>query len=119
MTEPFHDYDQDDFKFEQEQILLVNRIKHGVVSLVDVAKQFNNLYQAVNKIIPPFLNDAMTQVNQELSSFRRLTRLQTILELKIFDDSAVAKYRSLEGNYRNSFYITLGLVVILSIADFL
>lgn len=116
LTEPFHESEVEAFKIEQEEIKLLNRIKHGVVSLVDVAKQFNNLYQAVNKTIPPFLNDAMMQVNQELSSFRRLRSIADNARTESFYDSAVDKYRKLEKFYRTSFYIALSLMALLSIS---
>lgn len=118
LREPFDSSDNEKFKIDQEQIKLLHRIKHGVVSLVDVAKQFHNLYEAVNKAIPPFLDDAMKQVKDELISFRRIRNIADNAKTENIYDQAVTKYRGLETDYRWYFYWAIGLTVTISLGTF-
>lgn len=115
LREPFDNSDSEKFKFDQEQTKLLHRIKHGVVSLVDVAKQFHNLYEAVNKAIPPFLDDAMQKVKDELISFRRIRNIADNTKTENIYDQAVIKYRGLEKDYRKYFFSAIGITVGLSL----
>ncbi|WP_151713585.1 hypothetical protein [Acinetobacter bereziniae] len=114
----FDNSDNENFNYDQEQFKLIHRIKHGVASLVDVAKQFHNLYEAVNKAIPPFLDDAMQRVTDELISFRRIRNIADNAKTENIYDHAVIKYRGLENNYRWYFYWAIGLTVGISLVTF-
>ncbi|MFW1756544.1 hypothetical protein ACG9Y4_05330 [Acinetobacter guillouiae] len=115
LREPFDNSDSEQFKVDQDQIKLLHRIKHGVASLVDVAKQFHNLYEAVNKAIPPFLDDTMQKVKDELISFRRIRNIADNAKTENIYDQAVIKYRSLEKDYRIFFFIAIVITVGLSL----
>ncbi|MBF6953915.1 hypothetical protein [Acinetobacter baumannii] len=104
------------FPIEQKQQALLTRVKFSIESLLDVAKQFNKLYEAVNKILPPYLQNLMTRVNDELISFRRLRNIADNARTENIYDNAVTKYRDLEENYRSYFYWGLGIILCLSVA---
>ncbi|WP_337081079.1 hypothetical protein [Acinetobacter pittii] len=104
------------FPIEQQQQVLLSRVKFSIESLLDVAKQFNKLYEAVNKTLPPYLQSLMTRVNDELISFRRLRNIADNARTENIYDNAVNKYRDLEETYRSYFYWGLGVVLCLSVA---
>lgn len=115
LREPIDGADEKQFVIEQRVITLVHRIKHEVVSLIDVAKHFHSLYEAVNKIIPTFLDDALKQVKEELVSFRRIRNIADNAKTENIYDQAVIKYRGLETDYRWYFYWAIGITVGLSL----
>ncbi|WP_368678437.1 hypothetical protein [Acinetobacter lactucae] len=100
---------------EQQQLVLINRIEFGITSLIDVANQFNSLYHAVNKTIPPYLESLMSRVDDELTKFRRLRNIADNARTENIYDNAVNKYRGLEENYRSYFYWGLAIVLCLSV----
>ncbi|EHU1307159.1 hypothetical protein QDT04_15240 [Acinetobacter baumannii] len=104
------------FPIEQQQQVLLTRVKFSIESLLDVAKQFNKLYEAVNKTLPPYLQSLMGRVNDELVSFRRLRNIADNARTENIYDNAVNKYRDLEENYRSYFYWGIGIVLCLSVA---
>jgi len=114
-NDPFDDSDKPSFEKEQKIVVLVHRIKHGVMSLLDVAKQFRKLYEAVNKALPPILSDALQQLNEELVSFRRNRNIADNAKTENIYDQAVIKYRGLENSYRKTFYLAIGITVGLSL----
>lgn len=106
------------FPIEQHQQVLLSRVKFSIESLLDVAKQFNKLYEAVNKTLPPYLQSLMTRVNDELISFRRLRNIADNARTENIYDNAVNKYRGLEESYRSYFYWGLGVLLCLSVGLF-
>nr|WP_275666585.1 hypothetical protein [Acinetobacter pittii] len=118
LNDPFGSTGELEFENKQSEEVLVNRIKHGITSLLDVAKQFHKLYEAVNRTIPPFLEDVMARVNDELVSFRRLRNIADNARTENIYDKAVTKYRELEKSYRSYFYWGLAIILILSICLF-
>ncbi|MFV5366463.1 hypothetical protein [Acinetobacter oleivorans] len=103
----------------QHQHVLIKRIEFSLTSLIDVATQFNNLYQAVNKTIPPYLESLMTRVDDELTRYRRLRNIADNARTENIYDNAVVKYRKLEAGYRLYFYCSLAIVLSLTIGLFL
>ncbi|MEB6638495.1 hypothetical protein KWD59_05810 [Acinetobacter baumannii] len=100
---------------EQHTQIMLNRIECSIESLMDVTKQFNKLYEAVNKIMPPFIENIMTRVNDELVSFRRLRNIADNARTENIYNNAVDKYRELEKNYRLYFYIGIAIILFLSV----
>ncbi len=100
---------------EQHTKILLNRIECSIESLLDVTKQFNKLYEAVNKVMPPFLENIMTRVNDELVSFRRLRNIADNARTEDIYNNAVDKYRELEKNYRLYFYCAIAIILFLSV----
>ncbi|MCU4553764.1 hypothetical protein KTI87_14065 [Acinetobacter nosocomialis] len=106
------------YPFDQNQQILLTRVKFSIESLIDVAKQFNKLYEAVNKTLPPYLESLMTRVNDELVTFRRLRNIADNARTENIYDNAVTKYRDLEKSYRSYFYWGLAIILTLSIGLF-
>ncbi len=100
---------------DQYQQVLLTRVKFSIESLLDVAKQFNKLYEALNKTLPPYLQDLMTRVNDELVSFRRLRNIADNARTENIYNNAVTKYRKLEENYRLFFYCGIAIILFLSV----
>ncbi|MDA3502249.1 hypothetical protein MKL32_11795 [Acinetobacter sp. AOR34_HL] len=101
--------------YEPNQRVLLTRVKFSIESLMDVAKQFNQLYEAVNKTLPPYLEDLMARVNDELVSFRRLRNIADNAKTENIYDNAVTKYQGLEKIYRKYFYFSIGIILVVSI----
>ncbi|ENU11072.1 hypothetical protein [Acinetobacter calcoaceticus] len=100
---------------DQHQKVLLTRVKSSIASLLDVAQQFKQLYEALNKTLPPYLQSLLKRVNDELVSFRRLRNIADNARTENIYDNAVNKYRGLEESYRSYFYWGLGVLLCLSV----
>ncbi|MFP0858872.1 hypothetical protein ACLDYQ_16590 [Acinetobacter baumannii] len=65
--------------------------------------------------MPPFLENIMTRVNDELVSFRRLRNIADNARTEDIYNNAVDKYRELEKNYRLYFYCAIAIILFLSV----
>ncbi|MFK4049521.1 hypothetical protein [Acinetobacter venetianus] len=119
LNDPFGGQSKKEFLAERKEIVLVNRIKHSIASLVDVCKQFNKLYEAVNNTIPVFLQDVLMDVENEITSFRRLRNLADNAKTEDIFNHAVKKYKTLEDSYRSLFFWGIAILLVISICLFL
>lgn len=125
--------------YNEEQVRLVSNDLDTVFSKEDERSnlsnkfsEFESILQAVksiltsysilkdnyDKVVHGFIQRAVTQTEAELSSFRKLRNIADNAMTEKIYDKAVDRYRKLEVDYRNLFYLSIGITLIFSILVF-
>lgn len=126
-----HHYGEIDLlKYIDEVILDVNRLIDigGNESRIKIIFYFKELSDFVDRFVRVkedfktyslnTLSSTILEVNNELTSFRRLRNIADNAKTEGIYNNAVMKYRDLEKGYRTYFYWAIGLTVTISLATF-
>lgn len=109
------------FNNENERTNLSNKFSEfegNLQAVKSILTSFSILKDNYDKVVHGFIHRATAQTEAELSSFRKLRNIADNAKTETIYDKAVDKYRRLEVDYRNLFYLSIGITLIFSILVF-
>ncbi|WP_228268138.1 hypothetical protein [Acinetobacter ursingii] len=102
-----------DFKAKVNENLEL--FKARLEMLYNSSLSFKKIKESFDDYLKIYINKSVGAVDKELESFRRLRNIADNAKTEDIYHNAVNKFRNLEKNYRNSFYIALGVLVMISL----
>lgn len=106
-------------KKEQDKLLeKLTEFEYKLQSVKSNLTSFSILKDNYDKVVHGFIQRATIQTDAELSSFRKLRNIADNAMTEKIYDKAVDRYRKLEVDYRNLFYLSIGITLIFSILVF-
>lgn len=109
------------FNNENERTNLSNKFSEfegNLQAVKSILTSFSILKDNYDKVVHGFIHRATAQTEAELSSFRKLRNIADNAKTETIYDKAVDRYRRLEVDYRNLFYLSIGITLIFSILVF-
>lgn len=103
---------------KEEILAKIEEFIINLKSIKSVLSSYLILRENYDKVVNGYLQNAMTQLENELTSFRKLRNIADNAKTENIYDKAVERYRKLEVDYRTMFYLSIGITLLFSILVF-
>lgn len=100
---------------------ILEKIEEFIINLKSIKSVLSSyliLRENYDKVVGGYLQNATTQLENELTSFRKLRNIADNAKTENIYDKAVERYRKLEVDYRTMFYLSIGITLLFSILVF-
>ncbi len=103
---------------KEEILAKIEEFIINLKSIKSVLSSYLILRENYDKVVNGYLQNATTQLENELTSFRKLRNIADNAKTENIYDKAVERYRKLEVDYRTMFYLSIGITLLFSILVF-
>lgn len=109
------DYDEGNYYLMPNDLAVTNASLFSMESFITALKRDKDNY---SRVITDEIRNIILHADDEISRFRRIRNIADNAKTENIYDQAVMRYRTLEVDYRNLFYLSIGITLIFSILVF-